>query len=177
MIPYSDLYSKTQFPHYRKRASWVKRMAKGSRVVDFGCGYGYVVKLLVEKKVNAFGVDINQYALENSVIPKHTFTYLPLESTDFLVSWNVLDAVEDVASAEKLVQIFGIPEQSYHVLCTDDGRPEAENFKKEGFFIRSIEWWLERVADHVVLVDYYSGKPYNTNKELKMPLSWGLISK
>lgn len=176
-MEYLDLYPKQQSLHHEKRAAWIKKRCRERRVIDFGCSYGYLVKILFEKGVNVFGVDENKYALDNSVIPDRVFSHLPIEPEDFLVSWNVLDAVADQATAEQVASMFGIADRSYHVLCTDDGRPEAENFKKDGFFIKPIEWWLERVDDHVVLVDYFSGKPYNTNKELKMPLSWGLISK
>lgn len=35
-------------------------------VVDYGCARGYVVRALVENGMNAFGMDISEYAIENS---------------------------------------------------------------------------------------------------------------
>jgi SAM-dependent methyltransferase len=176
MMSYAETYRKGDFLHYRKRMQWVKKRCRDRRVVDFGCGYGYVVQHLFEKGVNVFGVEINEYALENSVIPDRTFPYLPIEPGDFLVSWNVLDAVEDQSIAETLSTIFGMAERSYHVLCTDLEDKQSERYSEQGFFIRPIEWWLEICDPHVILVDYHSGKVYNTDKQLKMPLSLGMIS-
>ena len=40
-------------------------LKKGDKVLDVGCGKGFLVKDLVSLEIDAFGVDISKYALEN----------------------------------------------------------------------------------------------------------------
>ena len=40
---------------------------KGQKVLDVGCAKGFLVKDLVDLGIDAFGIDISKYAIENSV--------------------------------------------------------------------------------------------------------------
>jgi hypothetical protein len=177
IMAYSDEYTRVDHPHFKERSTWVHSLHGTKPVKVLGCGYGRTVWWLNEMGVEVSGLEVSAYAIKNSYIPDRVFKTLSVAKGDFVVSWNMLDAVSSEAKALKLIKKINRAEASYHVLCTDDGRQEAKNFKKDGFFIRHIDWWLERVDKHVVLVDYYSKKPYNTKKKLHMPLCWGLISK
>jgi hypothetical protein len=176
-LAYANTYKKADHPHFKDRADWVHSLHGTKPVKVLGCGYGRTVWWLNEMGVEVSGLEKAPYALKNSYIPDRVFKTLKIAKGDFVVSWNLLDAVSSEANALKLIAMINKADKSYHVICTDDGRPEAANFKADGYFIRHIDWWLERVAKHVVIVDYFSKKPYNTRKKLKMPLSWGLISK
>ena len=52
------------------------------KVLDIGCAVGYIVKRLREKGVDAWGVDISQYAIDNA--PDTVKPYLKLASADKL---------------------------------------------------------------------------------------------
>ena len=145
-------------------------------MIEFGCGYGYVVKHLTQMGVDVYGVDKDPYPLINSVAPKRVMSFLQPRKIDFVVSWNLLDAVQDESTAKKLVDILGKASQSYHVLCTDLEDNQSDRYSEEGFFIRPIGWWLDIFDSHVVVVDFHTGKVYNRKRSLKIPLCWGRIS-
>lgn len=42
-------------------------LKEGDRVLDVGCAKGFLVKDLVDQGIEAYGVDISQYALDNSI--------------------------------------------------------------------------------------------------------------
>ncbi len=83
-------------------------IAKGERVLDFGCARGYVVKALRLLGHEAFGVDISEWAIRNA--DEDTKTYLTLmnglgsvtpsldnEEFDWIIAKDVLEHVYYVA--------------------------------------------------------------------------------
>lgn len=59
----------------------MSRKPKG-KVVDIGCAFGYIVKRLRDKSIDAWGVDVSQYALSKA--PDEAKPYLKQASADNL---------------------------------------------------------------------------------------------
>ena len=51
-----------------KRIIRYYKLKKGNRVLDIGCGKGFLVNDLVDLGIDAYGVDISDYAIKNSKI-------------------------------------------------------------------------------------------------------------
>ena len=49
-------------------------LKKGSKVLDVGCGKGFLVKDLINLGIDAYGLDISEYAIKNceNTCPIHT---------------------------------------------------------------------------------------------------------
>ena len=68
-----------------------------SQILDIGTGCGYLVKLLREKGCDAWGLEVSDYALENSCIPefirKGDIRNIPFAASSFdvnpTISWTV----------------------------------------------------------------------------------------
>ena len=48
-----------------KRYYWTLWSKKGSRVLDVGCAKGFLVKDFLDLGIDAYGLDISEYALKN----------------------------------------------------------------------------------------------------------------
>ena len=59
------------------------KLKKKQKVLDIGCGKGFLVKDLVDLGIDAYGVDISKYAIQNS--PKDMIGRLHHGSADNLV--------------------------------------------------------------------------------------------
>lgn len=122
------------------------------RFLDIGTGCGYLVKLLNDKGAKAYGLDVSQYAVENS----HGNTILgsivdiPFKdnSFDVVYSQGLWEYVkeDDIAKAWKECQRVGkIQEHNYDVIGSGLG--------EEGFVTaKSREWWQEKLKFPKMLV-------------------------
>lgn len=70
------------FPIHQVKVDYILSRKPRGKVLDIGCAYGYIVKRLRDKKVDALGVDISQYALGQA--PDEVKDYLKLASVDSL---------------------------------------------------------------------------------------------
>lgn len=61
---------------------------KESTVLDFGCARGYFVKALREHQVNAFGVDISEWAIENCDKDVVGYVFNKLEDCPSSAGWD-----------------------------------------------------------------------------------------
>ncbi len=96
MITVNDLYGKNFFDWTRKSSNYrpkIQRLISNlfwyypetKKVLDVGCGHGFLVKALLKKGIEAFGVDFSQYAGEE--IPNNFFIsnalILPIADNEF----------------------------------------------------------------------------------------------
>jgi len=176
----SDL-QKVGHPHYAARAQWVIDNYAGKRVIELGCGFGQVIKSLRDVGIVAWGVDASQYAIDNTDAPGFVFHVTAgdsdLKRQDFCVSWNFLDCLNNEAEAELICDKLNGCTTNFHVLCTDDGSPDAANYIANGYFIKPMSYWLNLVDSDVILINYHTGDVFNGDGPINIPLNWGMISK
>ena len=72
----------TDFPINQVKADYILHKEPRGKVLDIGCAYGYIVKKLRAKGIDAWGVDISQYALSKA--PEVVKPYLKHASADRL---------------------------------------------------------------------------------------------
>lgn len=96
-------------------------------VLDFGCSKGYWVKALREYNVDACGVDISEYAIENcdKSVERYITTPedMPIEKFDYIVSRNTLEHLPEEELIETLKDFYN---KTNHVffsvpLCEKNG--------------------------------------------------------
>jgi 2-polyprenyl-3-methyl-5-hydroxy-6-metoxy-1,4-benzoquinol methylase len=95
-------------PRFRaRRADVIEREVAGRRVLDVGCGRGYLPAILRERGWDAHGIEISDQAAEHARrdlgLPVHVGTIedSPFEDASFdaIVFWHVLEHVADPVAA------------------------------------------------------------------------------
>lgn len=85
---------------------------KESTVLDFGCARGYFVKALREHEVNAFGVDVSEWAIKNCDADVIDYVFNNLEDCpslfDYIFSKDVLEHIPMVELSKVLKKLFNI---------------------------------------------------------------------
>ncbi|OUR78488.1 hypothetical protein A9Q83_07615 [Alphaproteobacteria bacterium 46_93_T64] len=85
---YIDFYGKkfkSKMKRARKRATSIKKHAKGKQVLDVGCNLGYFVEACRELNMQALGVEVSQPVVDQAkqYFPKSEFICDFLENIDF----------------------------------------------------------------------------------------------
>ncbi len=74
------------------------KLKKGDKVLDIGCAKGFLVKDLIDIGIDAYGIDISQYAINNSLPETYgritlcsaDNIFFPDKSFDFVMSINTI---------------------------------------------------------------------------------------
>ena len=135
----------------------------GRYVLDVGCGYGYLVRALRQAGANSYGVDISEFAIEQTVEGVGGLTWQsdiaeevptipdrhPLKKWDLIVSLDVLEHVETKTEAEELLE--SIAKQAYnqyHKVNTGEfGHQAFGGDQSHGLAMPLAEW--EELAGEV----------------------------
>jgi 2-polyprenyl-3-methyl-5-hydroxy-6-metoxy-1,4-benzoquinol methylase len=76
------------------------------KVLDFGCAKGYWVKALREYNINAYGVDISDYALKTADKTIQSFLGTEIKGQfDYIVARNTLEHIDE-EELERLLKLF-----------------------------------------------------------------------
>lgn len=162
-VELKELYDANYYAHgcgedYRKRNVWkpmfdniadriVADFAPKS-VLDAGCAMGYLVESLRERGVEAYGVDISEYAIENA--PEGTRPYCRVGSVaepfdrqyDLIVSIEVLEHMPK-GEAEEAVANFCRHADDVLFSSTPNDYREPTHFN-----VQPLEYWSELYARH-----------------------------
>jgi len=139
----------------------IKNLKPDSKVLDFGCGNGFVVKKLVDSGIDAYGIDITntgwtKTSKVNPVlnIPKDRLFEAPLWKTpfdnkefDITFSTTVLEHIPPGMVAPTLKEILRITkEKTIHYV---DTVKEQEQFGENlHMTVQPCDWWLKEFARH-----------------------------
>ena len=155
-LPYRD------FPNHATRVDRIMRLTDPKSLLDVGCAYGYIVKRLVAKGVDAYGCDISNWCqLQAAKIIPGRFVLasadsLPFPDKRFDVVYcegvmehlteqeveNAFKEFERVSQKRILAVTFGKGNTSGH-LCNHD-----------------VHWWYERMPRDSYL---YTGEHDSSN--------------
>ena len=165
------------FPHYLKRAKWiVDYINPNSIVYILGCGFGYTVKHLRDLGVNAIGIEVGEYAYnlkkDDSII-YDDIVNIDYSNADYLLSWNLLDCLNETKATEIANHLNGFSAQQIHIVCCLEDNT-AHKFINQGYFIKTVEYW-QNLMPNAIIVEYGTEKVYGIDS-LKIPLSWNKVS-
>ena len=114
------------------------RMPKGTKVLDFGCARGYLVKALHEIGYNGFGIDVSQWAIDNcdpeasGLVSLHSRTD-PYPSAEWIIAKDVLEHVPSVRFV--INDLMMMAEKGLFVVVPlsrfDNGRYVIEEYEKD----------------------------------------------
>ena len=174
---YDNSFPNVDHSHYSKRAKWIADNVDSGRVVIAGAGFGWTIYYLITLGVDVIGIELNQYAFEQSKVKgnmsNQCISLFPFFLTDKVFSWNVLDCLNE-NNVEAVCNNLNNAGEQTHVICCDNEDSESDNYKSQGFFIKGIDYWLDLLPD-AIIVDYHTGKVFNS-ASLKIPLLWNKIS-
>lgn len=134
---------------------WADRLKQYSRVLDIGTGCGYLVKLLRERGVDAWGIDTSEYAIANTCAPGYVLSASVIDmpfkedSFDAVFSnglWEYL-TLNEIAKGRDEIWRVGINAKQIHNIDHDqcDYREDFITWKPQS-------WWDEQLAAPKVLV-------------------------
>lgn len=191
------------YPHFYQRAEWLYNYYINhnltGKVYVIGCGYGYVIKHLIEDfgvpSNRVKGIEFSSYAYQKATelgldqyltfINIEDFDFSTIPDLDIVVSWNVLDCLPNETVAEQVVnklnQVAGI---QLHIICVVDDDPNAQNYIDNYYFIKNRSYWANLFnKEKTILVEYESKKVWRRTltewiREYgwNIPLCWGKVS-
>jgi SAM-dependent methyltransferase len=129
---------------------------EGTRVLDYGCAKGFLVKALRILDIEAFGCDISNYAI-NKVDPEvRNFcklmkyeTSIPFRNKfDWLISKDVLEHMEEKKINRFLDNAHGFTNKMFHIIPLANGQdkyviPEYE-LDISHVLRENLNWWKEK---------------------------------
>ena len=153
---------------YRQTANRIAEIFKSTTLLDVGCARGYLVKALLEKGVDASGIDASEYATSN-----------PVDGTYGRVRWGFIqdilwpDGVVDTVTAFDILE--HIPEEDADRACAELIRVasrlviinlitlESPDYADPTHItVKPRQWWIDKLLKHggaLVPFEEY-GKPY-----------------
>lgn len=149
MGKYASYEAARFYPAFEAMADYIRRTIKPNRVLDIGCAKGYLVDVLREKGIEAFGVDISQYAIDQS--PLHIQPYVetcdlnteilpyPDNHFDCIICMGTLEYIAMQQHALKEISRV-LAKGGILLMTTLDSVPEGDEMRK---FARSKKTWIE----------------------------------
>ena len=138
------------------------RVVPGARVLDVGCAFGYMVRRLRERGLDAWGTDISSYAISQA--PAETRPYLiqgpahqlwwEHETSDYLVSFGMLEHIPEDLLVPTLKEFGRIAKQGL-LSITMRGDPEAEQDPTHKR-LRSYQEWRQLIQEYLPGYELYS---------------------
>ena len=134
-------------------------LKKNSNVLEFGCANGFLVKCLKDFGVNAFGVDISSYAINNcpndisdrlSVISKNNLknsikkTKFKKNKFDWTISKDVFEHIRPKDLRIIIRQIAKVSSNLFVIVPLGDNskyRIKQYHMDKTHIVIKNEEWW------------------------------------
>lgn len=130
----------------RRLADMIMLHLEPKSVLDVGCAYGFIVKHLRDDGIPAWGFDISEYAISQSVIPEQTWvgtaehasSYDPVDSIDLLLSTEVLEHLTP-RQVRAFLQHAHIARRA--LLLVAIGEPNEQEKDKSHITIEKMDWW------------------------------------
>jgi len=157
---YESGYDKNDPEAYGRHEPWLSFFKSGARVIDrtfrpktvidIGCAYGLLVEALCDRKIDAYGLDVSPYAIENA----------RPDMTDRLFVHSITDPVPDLAidnicATSDRILFSSSPDDfeeptHFNVLPTDTW---LEKFKARGFVPSPVMPVAEFIAPQARIVE------------------------
>lgn len=135
-------------------AGWINHLAlSGKKVLEIGCAKGFLVKDLRDMGVDAWGLDVSQYAVDNcepEVAPYLSVgdarTYLSNYSNkewDVVLSLRFLECIDEADLPDLVDEINRISKKSVHVV---DNFVDAKSGAGQYYTQHTPQEWLDNYS-------------------------------
>jgi SAM-dependent methyltransferase len=159
-----------------------------SNVLEFGCAHGFLVKCLIDFGVNAFGIDVSEYAIRNSHTGignrlaliknnniKNSLKKLNFKKKfDWIISKDVFEHIPASHLKKLLMQMTKITNKLFVIVPLGDKskyRIKQYHLDKTHIIIKNEKWWINlfenngfSVVNTFYKVDGIKDKWYKINK-------------
>jgi len=164
------------YPHFLGRAVYIRDALKPSKgVVVLGGAIGYTNKYLDNFSINNINFDTSIYCYNNKVCKNFEtdVTKIKWNTYDWIISWNVLDCLNDNNVDVICNALNNFNDEQLHIICCD-GHIGSDRFKKSGYFIKTHEYWIEKLPKANLVC--YDCRETIQGTVIKVPLSGKLVS-
>lgn len=131
----------------------------GTRVLDYGCSKGYLTRALRLLGVDAWGVDVSEYAITHADAEVRDYVALitadnPVpwqQSFDWIITKDVLEHVPDAGLAAFLDNFSPLAKKMFHIIpLGDDGvfRIPEYHLDRSHIQINNEIWWSNLFERH-----------------------------
>lgn len=142
--PYNYEILHNIYPNYGIGGGWFKNHIKDiafrenvKTILDYGCGKGFLVKLLNEEGFNCFGYD--PHVEEHSSIP---------QKVDMVVSTDFFEHIQGDEIDEVILNILSLkPKIQFHAISNRRAVQILPDGSNAHSTIKSPEWWKERLKE------------------------------
>ena len=143
------------------------KLKPGDKVLDIGCAKGYLVKEFLDKKIDAYGLDISQYAIDNSIeeIKKYlsvgNANYLPFEdnSFDVVISINTIHNLDIEECALAIREIERVKKKHSYIIVdayrTVEEKQRMYDWNLTAKTIMSADEWAKFFRDNNYTGEYF----------------------
>jgi len=144
-------------------------ITKGDVVLDYGCARGYLVRALIENGIEAFGLDVSEYAITHSdVVVREKLRHLTNETlpeaiktldcsnVDWLIAKDVFEHIEPFALHKTLCDAAKLGIKLYVLVPLGDmGRYRIPDYELDASHItaENEDWWCELFASSGFVVE------------------------
>jgi GT2 family glycosyltransferase/SAM-dependent methyltransferase len=151
-VPYDRRYSQwTDF--FATIADHVVAEIKPRSVLDVGCAKGFLVEALRDRGVEAFGIDISEYAIGEVRPDIRPYCRVASATEPFRQRYDLIVCIEvlehlDEADGRRAIANIGRSAGDVLFSSTPDDFTEPTHVN-----VRPRSWWIERFAEHGLMLD------------------------
>jgi GT2 family glycosyltransferase/MoaA/NifB/PqqE/SkfB family radical SAM enzyme len=156
--PYDE---QSYLPRNRQLASFIKNIYNPEKVLVLGCARGYLVKAFRELNVEAYGIDISEWAIQNAPpeISDHLYVgdicdlslwtdeyfdaVIGLDVFEHVKTPDLFTAINETVRVTKKAIIIDVP------IAKDDLTPDkSDGTDKSHVSVYTPEWWIKRFEEN-----------------------------
>jgi SAM-dependent methyltransferase len=149
------------FKEKAKKIITILNLKKGDKVLEVGCAKGFIVNHLVDTEIDAYGMDISDYAIGESY-PKNRFMVgdlltipYPDSFFDAIYSFDTLEHLFEAEVNPAIEELCRVALKQYHSITTSDHLIGGDNTHH---CIKSIDWWREQFPKRGSIIIQYTGQ-------------------
>lgn len=126
---------------------------KKLKVLDVGCAKGYLVKHLRDNGVDAWGVDVSEYAISKSPVSDYVqvadITNLPFPDNyfDVVTSHDVLEHISEDDTPKAIAECLRVGRKQYHVITTTEYDFGGD---KTHINLKPFSYWKEQFPEIII---------------------------
>ncbi len=181
----------TERKYYSKKhvIKYVKFLLKNKEDIkwlDIGCGLGYLIKEAIEEGIDAYGIEVSNYALKNAIIRERvkfgSITDIPFEDDyfDIVSAFDILEHIHPKDTFKALSEIRRVlRSRGAFIMTTPNPCSIGDwiydlthiNVRPPGYWKRILEKYGFKVKLHYIpsfLKYYVSARPHFLHKLLSL---------